>query len=157
MPWGNEWLRVKAWTWSTGRVYARRFDGAGRLNLAERGTPPTDQRAWDYDTASQRLQARSGAQADSYGYDAAGHLTTQMNQTHLYDGAGRRVSTIVTGSGSSGAGLVGTSTYVYNGLGQRVKKVTPAGTVLYAYDEAGHLVGEYTAAGAVLQETVWLG
>jgi RHS repeat-associated protein len=58
---------------------------------------------------------------------------------------------------SSSTGAVTTS-YLYNALGQRVRKSGGgAGTVLYAYDEAGHLLGEYDSAGNLIQETVWLG
>jgi len=50
-----------------------------------------------------------------------------------------------------------TTTYVYNALGQRIKKSGgSAGTVLYAYDESGRLIGEYSSAGALVQETIWL-
>jgi RHS repeat-associated protein len=51
----------------------------------------------------------------------------------------------------------GTTSYIYNVLGQRIEKSGPGGTVLFTYDEAGHLLGEYTGAGALVQETVWLG
>jgi RHS repeat-associated protein len=50
-----------------------------------------------------------------------------------------------------------TATYIYNALGQRIRRTTSSLTTLYVYDEAGHLAGEYTAAGALVQETVWLG
>ena len=51
-----------------------------------------------------------------------------------------------------------TTTYVYNALGQRIKKSGGvAGTVLYMYDESGHLLGEYNGTGGLVQETVWLG
>ena len=51
-----------------------------------------------------------------------------------------------------------TTTYLYNALGQRVKKSGGvAGTVLMVYDEAGHLLGEYNGTGGLVQETVWLG
>jgi RHS repeat-associated protein len=50
----------------------------------------------------------------------------------------------------------GATTYLVNGLGQRVKKANGAETY-FAYDEAGHLLGEYDGTGAAIQETVWLG
>jgi RHS repeat-associated protein len=51
------------------------------------------------------------------------------------------------------------TTYVYNALGQRVKKSggAIASPIYFMYDEAGHLVGEYASAGNLIQETVWLG
>ena len=51
-----------------------------------------------------------------------------------------------------------TTSYLYNALGQRVRKSGgAAGTIFFVYDEAGHLVGEYSGSGALIQETVWLG
>ena len=50
----------------------------------------------------------------------------------------------------------GSTTYLVNGLGQRVRKNTGSDTY-FAYDEAGRLIGEYDATGAAIQETVWLG
>lgn len=50
-----------------------------------------------------------------------------------------------------------TTSYVYNGLGKRVKKSSAGVTRYFAYDEAGHLLGEYDAQGDLVQETVWLG
>ena len=50
-----------------------------------------------------------------------------------------------------------TTTYAYNGLGERVKKTNAAATVHFAHDEAGHLLGEYDEEGELIQETVWFG
>ena len=56
---------------------------------------------------------------------------------------------------STAAGV--TTSYLYNGLGERVKKSNTNLTRYFAYDEAGHLLGEYDGAGDLVQETVWLG
>lgn len=56
---------------------------------------------------------------------------------------------------ASSGGL--TTTYAYNGLGERVKKTNSQVTRYFAYDEAGQLVGEYDGSGALVQETVWFG
>jgi uncharacterized protein RhaS with RHS repeats len=58
-----------------------------------------------------------------------------------------------TGNGPTGV----TTTYIYNALGQRVKKSSPSSSRYFMYDEAGHLIGEYNSTGALIQETVWLG
>ena len=50
-----------------------------------------------------------------------------------------------------------TTTYVYNGLGERVEKSNAQATRYFAYDEAGHLLGEYDGTGGLVQETVWFG
>ena len=52
-----------------------------------------------------------------------------------------------------------TSSYLYNGLGQRVSKtgsLVGTGGNEYVYDENGRLLGEYNATGGVIQETVYL-
>jgi RHS repeat-associated protein len=58
-------------------------------------------------------------------------------------------------------GAASATTYLYNALGQRVKKSGGAATTtVFMYDEAGHLVGEYTISSGTavrVQETVWLG
>jgi RHS repeat-associated protein len=47
--------------------------------------------------------------------------------------------------------------YIYNALGQLIRKSGASGTTLIMYDEAGHILGEYTASGALIQGTVWMG
>lgn len=52
-----------------------------------------------------------------------------------------------------------TTTYRYNGIGQRTSKTgpeVPTGAVEYVYNEEGHLLGEYDASGMALQKTVFL-
>jgi RHS repeat-associated protein len=100
-------------------------------------------------TTSNRLNSITGSPARTYSYDNAGDTLTYSNITFTYNDRGRMKTAKV---GSS------TTTYVYNALGQRIKKSGgSAGTVLTVYDEAGHLEGEYSSTGALVQETVWLG
>jgi RHS repeat-associated protein len=69
--------------------------------------------------------------------------------TFAYTNQGRMSSATVSGN---------TFNYVYNPLGQLVKRSGPGITLTYfVYDEAGHLVGEYGNTGQLIQETVWLG
>ena len=49
-----------------------------------------------------------------------------------------------------------TTSYLLNGLGQRVKKTTPSGARYFVYDEAGHVLGSYDATGTLVEELVWL-
>jgi RHS repeat-associated protein len=74
-------------------------------------------------------------------------MTGDGTRTFAYDYQGRMKSTT-----SGGA----TTSFVYNALGQRIKR---GGTVtrVFFYDQAQHLQGEYTATRALVQETVWLG
>ena len=103
---------------------------------------------------SNKLSSTSGALVRTYNYNASGSVLTSGATTHSYYNSGR----MKTGK----LGAAGVTTYVYNALGQRVKKSGGAIStpVYFAYDEAGHLIGEYnwtSGALALVQETVWLG
>jgi RHS repeat-associated protein len=103
------------------------------------------------DLNSNRLMNTTGpAPAKTNLYDAAGNLLTDGTTTYTYSDRGR-LQTVLQG------GI--TTTYTYNGFGQRVKKreATDAGLIQYVYDEQGHLLGEYDVYGNPLQETVYLG
>jgi RHS repeat-associated protein len=102
--------------------------------------------------SSNRLSATTGpVPAKSNSFDAAGNLSSDGTISYTYSDRGRLKSTVNGGVSSS---------YLYNGLGQRVSKtgtVVPTGGNFYVYDEQGRLLGEYDSNGAVLQETVYLG
>jgi hypothetical protein len=84
-------------------------------------------------TSSNQLDSISGSPNRIYTYDAAGHTLTYAGNTFTYYNNGR-IKTAKVGSS--------TTTYVYNALGQRIKKSGgSAGTVLMFYDEAGHILG----------------
>jgi len=46
---------------------------------------------------------------------------------------------------------------VYNGVGQRIKKMTQTGTKIFHYDPQGHLIAETNQAGQMLSEYFYLG
>ncbi|MHA6897301.1 RHS repeat-associated core domain-containing protein, partial [Ralstonia pseudosolanacearum] len=103
------------------------------------------------DPASNRQTASTGPSATRNSYDAAGNLTSDGTTTYSYSDRGRLASVTKNGTITS---------YLYNGLGQRVVKSgsnVPTGATRYVYDEAGHLLGEYDQSGNALQETVYLG
>jgi RHS repeat-associated protein len=87
----------------------------------------------------------NGAVSRTYSYDAAGNVIADGATTYTYNDASRMRS----------ATRVGTTTYMYNALGQRVKKSNASSTHYFVYDEAGRLVGEYDTSGALIQETIW--
>lgn len=82
------------------------FDG-NRTALSTNGTTT----AYSYDAASNRLLSTG---TTSYQYDADGNLTSDGSHTYVYNDANR-----LTGYDSQ-AGV-----YLYNGLGQRVRKPSP--------------------------------
>lgn len=128
------------------------YDAAGRItqiddnSVAPRIAPASSTHS--YAATNNRLISTSGSETRSYTYDAMGNILTDGTRTFTYNVQGR-MSQVVSG------GV--TTTYLLNGLGQRVKKSNPAGTTIFTYDEAGQLLGEYDATGAAIQETVWLG
>jgi RHS repeat-associated protein len=86
-------------------------------------------------------------------FDNAGNLTTDGTIGYVYSDRGRMAS-------STKANL--TTSYKYNGAGQRVSKAGPTtivdtGTNYYVYDEVGQMLGEYDANAKPIQETVYLG
>ncbi|MHA6879177.1 RHS repeat-associated core domain-containing protein, partial [Ralstonia pseudosolanacearum] len=103
------------------------------------------------DPASNRQTASTGPSATRNSYDAVGNLTSDGTTTYSYSDRGRLASVTKNGTITS---------YLYNGLGQRVVKSgsnVPTGATRYVYDEAGHLLGEYDQSGNAIQETVYLG
>jgi RHS repeat-associated protein len=100
------------------------------------------------DPASNKLLAvTSPGSVINYSYDAAGNIKTDGKAAYSFAANGRMRS--VTGAG-------GTTTYLYNALGQRVMK-SGADTIYFVYDNGGRLLGEYDASGHAIQETVYLG
>ncbi|WP_198683851.1 RHS repeat-associated core domain-containing protein [Peristeroidobacter agariperforans] len=119
------------------------YDAIGN-RLSQGGTASS---SYSVSTSSNRLTSVSGSLSRTYGYDNAGNVTSDGTTTFTYDDAGRMVS-------STRASL--TATYLYNPLGQRVKKSSGADATYFVYDEAGRLIGEYDSTGELIQEIVWM-
>lgn len=100
------------------------------------------------DPGSNRILGSSGLNVRSYSYDAAGNTLSDGSRTFTYNDSGRMAT-------ATSGGV--TTTYVYSGLGERVKKSNTQVTRYFAYDDAGHLLGEYDGSGDLIQETVWFG
>ncbi|WP_247315908.1 RHS repeat-associated core domain-containing protein, partial [Ralstonia pseudosolanacearum] len=102
------------------------------------------------DPASNRQTASTGPAATTNSYDAAGNQTGDATTTYSYSDRGRLASVSKNGT---------TTSYLYNGLDQRVLKSgsnVPTGATRYVYDGAGHLIGEYDQSGNAIEETVYL-
>jgi RHS repeat-associated protein len=101
---------------------------------------------------SNRLMSTAGpAPAKTNSYDAAGSLTSDGTVTYVYSDRGRLARADKDGL---------TTTYLYNGIGQRMAKngsVVQSGANYFVYDEQGHVLGEYGLTGTALKETVYLG
>ena len=136
------------------------YDALDRLNSASQGTTAwgytysgvgdritstvnSSTTNYGYSSGTHRLASLSGAQSKSYTFDAAGNMTSDGTTTWTYGGNNRPTA-------------AGSTAFLINALGQRVKKTTGSAAVRFVYDEAGRLWGEYDASGALIQETVWL-
>jgi len=129
---------------SSGTTRGWSYDANGN-RLTETGTAPS---TYTVSSSNNRITAISGNLPRTYAYDAVGNTTGYAGVAFSYDNRGRMTSASYGGN---------SATYVYNALGQRIRRVGPSGTTLYMYDESGHLLGEYDGSGALVQETVWLG
>jgi RHS repeat-associated protein len=125
----------------TGTTLGYTYDANGN-RLTETGSTPS---TFTVATNSNRLSSTSGSLSRTYGYDNAGNATSFTGISFTYNNRGRMSSSTKSGV---------TTNYVYNALGQLVKKGT---STLYYYDEAGHILGIYDGSGALTEEIVWLG
>lgn len=122
------------------------YDANGnRQSVTDNGVTTT----YAYDPSSSRLLSTTGGGSSSYSYDDAGNVTGDGNRSLFYDARGRLERAEVGGSAT---------TYLYNGLGQRVAKGAAGGSAeeIYAYDDQGRLVGVYDGSGAPISETIYL-
>jgi RHS repeat-associated protein len=115
------------------------YDGVNRIQTDVGGQVTN----YMYPNTSNRLSGLTGATQRTYSYDAAGYMTSLGGIALAYDGRGRLKQ-------------AGSTTYIVNGLGQRVAKTVGGAARYFVYDVAGHLLGEYDALGNPIQETVWL-
>ena len=147
------------------------YDNQDRLS---RYVAATSTQTYDYDNNGNRIQASFGSATytngiastsnrmtsatgpqspKAYRYDAAGNITGDGSTAYTYSDRGRLSS--VTNAG-------GTTSYLYNAFGQRVRKSGPAsvvttGSIDYVYDDQGLLIAEYGADGTMIEQTVYLG
>jgi RHS repeat-associated protein len=151
--------RLTQWTQNT-TIHTYSYDLSGnRQTLGIVGLSP-----YTYTTAATSNRLSSVAApvggtlpAKTNTYDAAGNLTSDNTVTLTYSDRGRLANIKKTV-----AGTVKTTSYLFNGLEQRLKKSGPtdqvvSGASYYAYDEASHTIGEYDANLKVIYETVYLG
>ncbi len=108
--------------------------------------------SYNYPSNNNRLAHADGPlPAKNYLYDTAGNVSTDGSKNFTYDARGRMNTSTFGGVNAS---------YKYNGLGQRVAKVTSgmpnAGTQLYVYDEQGKLIGTYDGNGNMLEEIAYM-
>jgi RHS repeat-associated protein len=84
-----------------------------------------------------------------YGYDANGNITSINNRTFIYDLSNQLIR--VEDNGTPIA------QYVYNGIGQRIKKNAQGSVRVFHYNHLGYLISETTETGQTLVEYIYLG
>jgi RHS repeat-associated protein len=133
---------------STGIVGSEHFeyDDAGNRLLDTLNGAATSNYA--YDLTSNQLSNITGADVNSFTYDAIGNTKQTANIVFSYDDANRLIQAV--------NGAV-TANYTYDGNGQRVSKQVAGDTTLFIYDQEGKLIAEHDGSGAVLREYVYLG
>jgi len=98
----------------------------------------------DFSAANNRI-TRAG-----FAYDAAGNLIAEPGKNYAYDAENRIVTAAVAGGG--------TSQYVYDGNGRRVKKIVGGVATRFEYGAGGELIAERNDAnGALIKEYFYKG
>lgn len=134
------------------------YDDQDRLSTA---TGDYGQIDYSYDSVGNRLSktddgvtqnweylANSNQLAGNFAHDANGNRTLDSKRSYQYNAENRLASMTETESGI-------TTEYIYNAMGQRVKKHNMFGTTLYFYDEDGLLLAETDGDGKVIKEYVY--
>jgi len=103
---------------------------------------------YNYITGTNKLQEITGPNPVTFTYDQNGNTTAIGNKSLIYNQNNRLIH-----SEENGTTL---GEYTYNGLGQRVKKVTEGQTILFIYDKDGNIITEADDKGNILREYVYL-
>ncbi len=138
------------------------YDGLGRLIGASGGYGA---RSYHYDANGNRTELDTGGTVIPYAYSAGSNRLSQAGtDTVVLDAAGNTVQkgpwrytyTAQERLKAVYEGGVLKATYTYNGLGQRVAKTLPAGTVRYVYGPGGRMLAQTDASGEALDEYFYL-
>jgi len=131
------------------------FDSNGNaISILDAVNPPggealETQGGYSYQQGSNKLININAATPISFSFDPNGNITSENTRTMVYDLSNQLIQ--VWNGGSQ------TAAYTYNGVGQRMMKVTQTGTRVFHYDPWGHLITETTQSGQVLGEYIYLG
>lgn len=131
---------------SKGATQRFSYDSVGnRTNASFGGTPYSN----TINPTSNRLISTTGpAPARRNVFDAAGNLLSDGTASFTYGISGRMETAAMGGL---------TTSYRFDGFGQRVAKISSSVSNHYVYNENGLLIGEYDNNGQSIQETVYLG
>ena len=131
----------------TGNIDHYSYDKVGnRTTYTENlNTPET----YNYSGNSNKLSSiiDSNGVTNSVTHNANGQITNKDNAVYTYNESNRLESYTKNGQ---------TTNYLYNPLGQRIRKSSQYGTMHYLYNEAGQLIAEHNSAGTVQKEYIYL-
>lgn len=142
------------------------YDALNRLTDSRDGSTDAVLQAYTYDATGNRTGRTLGSttEASAYittnhrlqsvasiarGYDDSGNTTSigGTAKTFEYNQAGRL--SVVRANGAQ------TASYLYNGGGERVRRIAGGQTTLTLYGDAGQWLGDYDATGQPLQQAIW--
>ena len=134
------------------RTYGYDANGniASIVDSVNQDAPPVDPHAtYTYENGSNILTGViTGTATTALTSDVNGNTVTENARTYGYDMLNQ-----VTGVWD---GTTQVAQYVFNGVGQRVKKVA-SGTRIVHYDSYGHIIAETNGAGQMLADYIYLG
>jgi len=105
--------------------------------------------AYTYQQGTNKLTHIEGIPVFDFGYDPNGNITSANNRTFIYDLSNQLIR--VDDNGTPIA------QYVYNGIGQRIKKNAQGSVRVFHYNHLGYLISETTDTGQMLVEYIYLG
>jgi len=134
------------------RTYA--YDANGNitsiLDSVDSDVPPLDPLStYIYENGSNILTEITGTASTIFTSDPNGNTIAENTRTYAYDSLNQ-----LTGVWDGSTQI---AQYAFNGIGQRIKKVTAAGTKIFHYDSSGHIIAETDGAGQMLAEYIYLG
>ena len=102
-----------------------------------------------YENGSNILTEITGTASTVFTSDPNGNTITENTRSYVYDSLNQLVGVW--------DGSTQIAQYTFNGIGQRIRKVTASGTKIFHYDSSGRIIAESNATGQMLAEYVYLG
>ena len=134
------------------RTYTHDFEGNIKsikpLDTLPQPSITATTNTYTYVTGKDWIQQITNGGTHSYTYDANGNITNDGIRTYVYNQDNRL--TQVTKAGVTGQ-------YTYNGVQQRIKKVTGGTTTVYHYDLLGNLIEETDQNGTLQRSYIYAG
>ncbi len=143
---------------NTGKTQTFAYDASGRLTEAQGSY---GQITYNYDAVGNRITRTIDGLTDAYSYESHSHRLLLAGDTSFsYDAAGNAVTRgddqLVYNNSGRLTEVNNTATSLYNALGQRVSRTTPAGTIHFHYGQQGQLLAETDGQGRLLREYYYL-